>query len=51
MRMVDDRRMNVALNEKLFEEIACLKYFSSHITIDGEIHEEVSFGMTEAGKV
>ncbi len=49
--MVDDGRMNVALNGKLLEEVECFKYLGTHVAIVGGIDEGVKFGMNEVGKM
>lgn len=49
-RMVDDRRMNVAMNEKLVQEVRCFKYLRSHIVIDRKMDEEVKFRYEQSRK-
>ncbi len=49
-RFVDGRRMNVALNGKVLEEVECFNYLGSHV-VDGGIEGEVKFRMNEVGKV
>ncbi len=46
-RMVNDRMMNVALNEKLLEEVTCIKFLASQIAIGGGTCEQVEFMMNE----
>ncbi len=46
-RMVDDRMINVALNEKLLEEVKCLEFLASQIAIGGGTNEKVKFIMNE----
>ncbi len=46
-RMVDDRMMNVALNEKLLEEVKCFEFSVSQIAIAEGTNEEVKFIMNE----
>ncbi len=43
MMMIDGRRMNVALNGELLEEVECFKYLGSHVAVDGEMEGEVKF--------
>ena len=50
-REVDGRRMNIALNGELLEEVDCFKYLGSHVAVDGRIKEEVKFRINEAGRV
>ena len=50
-RRIDGRRINVALNGKLLEEVECFKYLGSHVAGDGGVEEEVKFRMKEVGKV
>ena len=35
MRIVDDRKMNVALIGKLLEEVESFKYLGSYVAVDG----------------
>jgi len=50
-RMVDGRRMNVVLNDKLLEEVECFKYLGLHVAVDGGIDVEVKYRINEVGKV
>ena len=45
------RRMNVALNGKLFEDVKLLKYFRSKITVDGGLKTEGKSGINNVGKM
>ncbi len=49
--MVDGRRMNVALNGEVLEEVECFKYLGSHVDVNGGIEGEVTFRLNEVGKV
>lgn len=33
-RMMDDKKMNLTINGKLFEEVNCFKYLKSYIAVD-----------------
>ncbi len=35
--MVDGKRMNLALNRELLEEVQCFKYLGSHVAVGGGI--------------
>ncbi len=50
-RLVDGRRMNVALNGEVFEDVEHFKYLGSHVDMNGGIEGEVKFRMNEVGKV
>ncbi len=50
-RLVDGRRMNVALNGEVLKEVECFKYLESHVDVNGEIEGQVKFRMNEVGKV
>ena len=50
-RRVGGRRMNVALNGELLEEVECFKYFISKITVDEEIKTEVKSRINDVEKV
>ncbi len=50
-RMVHGRRMNVALNGKMLEEVECFKYLGSHVAVDGGIDGYMRFRMNEVRKV
>ncbi len=50
-RRVDGRRMNVALNGELLEEVECFIYLGLHVAVDGGIEGEMKFRMNEVGKV
>ncbi len=50
-RRVDGRRMNVALNGYLLEEVECFRYSGYHVALDGGIEGEVKFIMTKVQKV
>ncbi len=50
-RMVDGRTMNVALNEKLLEEVKRFEFVASQIAIGGGTNEEVKFIMNEVIRV
>ncbi len=50
-RLVDGRRMNVALNGEMLKQVECFKYLGSHVAVDGGIEGEVKFRMNEVGKV
>ena len=41
----DGRRMNIALNVELFEEVKYFQYFGSKITVDVGLETEVKCGM------
>ncbi len=46
-RMLDDRTMNVALNENLLEEVKCSEFLTSQIAIGEGTNEEVKFIMNK----
>ena len=48
---VGGRRMNVASNGELLEEVECLKYLGSKITVYGGIEAEVNYRIIDVGKV
>ncbi len=50
-RLVDGRKMNVALNGEVLEEVECFQYLWSHVAVNGGIEGEVKFRMNEVGKV
>ncbi len=50
-RLVDGRRMDVALDGEVLEEAECFKYLGSHVAVDGGIEGEAMFRMSEAGKM
>ena len=37
MRIVDDRKMNIAMIGNLLEEVKCFKYIGSYAAVDGYI--------------
>ena len=45
------RRMNVALNGELLEEVEYYKYLGSKITVDGGIETKVKSSISDVGKV
>ncbi len=50
-RLVDDMRLNVALNVEILEEVECSKYLVSHVAVHGGVKGEVKFRMNEVGKM
>ncbi len=42
-RLVDGRRMNVALNGEVLEEVECFKYLGLYVDVNGGTEEEVKF--------
>ncbi len=50
-RLVDGRRMNVALNGEVLEEVDCFMYLGSHVAVDEGIEGEVKFRINVVGKV
>ena len=50
-RDVDGRRMNVALNGELLEEVICFEYLGSMITVHREMETEVKSRIKDVGKV
>ncbi len=51
MRLVGGRRMNVALNGDVLEEVECFKYLGSRVAVGGGIEGKVKFRMNDVGKV
>ncbi len=51
MRLVDGRRMNVALDGEVLEKVECFKHLGSHVDVDGGIEGEVKLRENEVGKV
>ena len=49
--VVGGRRMIVAVNGELLEEVEFFKYLGSKITVDGNIETEVKSRVTDVGKV
>ncbi len=50
-RLVDGRKMNVALNGEVLEGVERFKYLESHVEVNGRIEAEVKFRMNKVGKV
>ncbi len=46
-RLVDGKRINVALKGVVFEEVECFKYLGSHVAVNGGIEGDVKFRMNE----
>ncbi len=42
MMLVDGRRINVALNGEVLEELVCFKYLVSHVDVNGGIDGKLS---------
>ena len=50
-RGFDGRRMNVALNDELLDEVKCFICLGSKIIVDREIETEVKSRINDVGKV
>uniref|UniRef100_A0A8C8DHP6 ribonuclease H n=1 Tax=Oryzias sinensis TaxID=183150 RepID=A0A8C8DHP6_9TELE len=50
-RVKGERRLNVALNGELLEEVECFQYLGSCVCVDGGIGGEVEFRMNEVRKI
>ncbi len=46
-RLVDSRRMNVALNGEVLEKADCFRYLGFHVALDGRIEGGVKFRMNK----